>query len=198
MGCQLVCIGVADLLTGKLRKLLGVLCVGAVMPLCSQSASPQPASPQPAPAVSPLTVPEPPGTIASLLAKAKTYLGTVYRYGGMSPKGFDCSGFVSYVFSSVGVDLDRSSGSQARQGEPIDLAHIQPGDLLFFSTRGMRKGISHVGIYLGEGQFIHASSWGGRGKNCVKFGELASKYFAERLVSARRMVTQLTTDEKTP
>ena len=173
------------MLTLKLRKILWITCLGAMLPLHAlQAETPKEPADQ--------------GQIASLLAKAKTFLGRPYRYGGITPKGFDCSGFVRYVFSSMGVDLDRTSGSQAKQGDPIDLAHIQPGDLLFFSTRGMRKGISHVGIYLGEGQFIHASNWGGPGKRCVKLGELASSYFADRLVAVRRMVTDLAPESKTP
>ena len=131
-----------------------------------------------------------PGRIAFLLAEAKTYLGLPYRYGGVTPsKGFDCSGFVRFVFGSFGIDLNRSSGAQAKQGDPIALRDILPGDLLFFNTKGMRKGISHVGIYLGDGRCIHASSWGGPGMRCVRLGELASKYFADRLVSIRRVVT---------
>ena len=139
-----------------------------------------------------------PGRIAFLLAEAKTYLGLPYRYGGVSPKGFDCSGFVRFVFGSFGIDLSRSSGAQAKQGDPIALRDILPGDLLFFSTRGMRKGISHVGIYLGDGRFIHASSWGGPGMHCVRLGELASSYFAERLVSIRRVVAPPDAEPKTP
>jgi len=139
-----------------------------------------------------------PGRIAFLLAEAKTYLGLPYRYGGVSPKGFDCSGFVRFVFGSFGIDLSRSSGAQAKQGDPIALRDILPGDLLFFSTKGMRKGISHVGIYMGDGRFIHASSWGGPGMHCVRLGELASKYFADRLVSIRRVATPPEADPKTP
>jgi cell wall-associated NlpC family hydrolase len=159
-------------------------CLVAVVPLTGQTEEPKPAAE--------------PSQVSTLLDKAKALIGVHYRWGGVTPKGFDCSGFVRYVFGSMGIDLDRTSGSQARQGDPIDLAHIQPGDLLFFSTRGMRKGISHVGIYLGEGQFIHASNWGGPGKRCVRLGELATDYFADRLVAIRRVVTQLGPDPKTP
>jgi cell wall-associated NlpC family hydrolase len=165
------------LLMRKLRWFLLFVCLGVVAPLHAQAETTKESAE--------------PSQISSLLAKAKTYLGLPYRYGGMSPKGFDCSGFVRYVFGSMGIDLDRTSGSQAKQGDPIDLAHIQPGDLLFFSTRGMRKGISHVGIYLGEGRFIHASNWGGSGRHGVKLSELASNYFSDRLVAIRRVVTQL-------
>ena len=133
-----------------------------------------------------------PGLVTSLLDKAKAYLGTPYHYGGTTPKGFDCSGFVRFVFGSFGFGLDRSSYSQANQGEPVDLQQIQPGDLLFFRTRGNQNRVSHVGIYLGQGQFIHAGSWGGPGKRGVKIGELDSSYYANRLISARRVLTQPT------
>lgn len=133
------------------------------------------------------TKPEPPGLVASLLDKAKEYLGTPYRYGGTTPKGFDCSGFVRFVFGAFGLELDRSSVAQAGQGESVALDQIQPGDLLFFHTRGQKNRVSHVGIYLGGGQFIHAGSGGGPKTRCVKIGELDSSYYAQRLVSARRL-----------
>jgi cell wall-associated NlpC family hydrolase len=163
-----------------MKRFLLLACLGVMLPVCGQTAAP---APQPAPE---------PGQLSTLLAKAKACIGVPYRWGGMSTKGFDCSGFVRFVFGSCGIDLDRTSRSQAEQGDPIDLAKIQPGDLLFFSTQGMRKGISHVGIYLGEGQFIHAASWSGPRRGCVQLGQLASKYFADRLVAARRIVGQLT------
>jgi cell wall-associated NlpC family hydrolase len=130
----------------------------------------------------------PSGPTNSLLDRAKDFLGTPYRYGGRSPKGFDCSGFVSYVFDSFGIRLPRASVYQAKQGESIDLDEIQPGDLLFFKTRGKKNRISHVGIYLGEGQFIHAGSWGSRKSRCVKISDLDGSYYVQRLVSARRVL----------
>jgi len=156
-----------------MKSLAWMLCLGALLPLQAQPQGQAPAAKEPQ---------------AGMLTRAETCLGTPYRYGGTSRRGFDCSGFVKFVFSSVGIDLDRSSAAQAKQGEAVPLTQIQPGDLLFFNTRGLRKGISHVGIYLGEGQFIHASSWGGPGKRCVKMGELASSYFVNRLVAVRRVV----------
>jgi len=128
------------------------------------------------------------GLASSLLDRAKAFLGTPYRYGGRTPKGFDCSGFVSFVFESYGVSLPRSSVHQAKLGESVDLEEIQPGDLLFFKTRGKQNRISHVGIYLGEGQFIHAGSWGSRNSRCVKISELDGSYYVKRLASARRVL----------
>lgn len=163
------------MLTRTLKGFLWIVCLGALLPLHAQVEDSR-------------TEALEPGQLTSLLAKAKTYVGRPYRFGGSTPKGFDCSGFVRFVFGTVGIDLHRSSGDQAKQGDPIDVSKILPGDLLFFSTRGMRKGISHVAIYLGEGRFIHASNWGGPGKRCVRLGELASSYFSDRLVSVRRVI----------
>lgn len=167
------------MLTRKTTGLLVALCLGALLPVRAQDQEPRPEA-------------EHPGLVTSLLETAKTYLGTPYHYGGTTPKGFDCSGFVRFVFGTFGFGLDRSSSSQARQGDPVDLKQLQAGDLLFFQTRGARNGVSHVGIYLGGGQFIHAGSWGGPGKRGVKIGELDSSYYAKRLLSARRVLTQPT------
>ena len=172
-----------------LRRISWTLCLGALLPFAAQGGQSVPA-PQPASAARQAEAKpaDSPGLLGSLLDKAEDCLGIPYRRGGASPKGFDCSGFVRFVFGSVGIQLDRSSAAQAKQGEPIALAQIQPGDLLFFNTRGVRKGISHVGIYLGQGQFIHASSLRGPGTHCVKVANLAQEYFSRRLVAVRRVV----------
>jgi cell wall-associated NlpC family hydrolase len=161
------------------RVIVLSVCLGALLPSLAQD---QPAVPDV----------QTPGLVASLLDRAKAYLGTPYHYGGTTPKGFDCSGFVRFVFGTFGFGLDRSSFAQAKQGEPVDPKQIQPGDLLFFRTRGNQNRVSHVGIYLGGGQFIHAGSWGGPGQRGVKIGELDSSYYANRLISARRVLTQPT------
>lgn len=134
--------------------------------------------------------------VPSLLDKAKEYVGTPYRYGGASPTGFDCSGFVRFVFRAFGVQLNRSSRSQATQGEQVAPEKIEPGDLLFFRIGGKR--IGHVGIYLGGGQFIHAGSRGDSGSRGVKIARLDSSFYARRLVSARRVMTAHDGTDGTP
>jgi len=93
-----------------------------------------------------------------ILQFAKNYLGTRYRYGGMSPEGFDCSGFICYVYEqAVGKKLPRTARAQSTYGDIVQKNALLPGDLLFFDTAN-RGHVNHCGIYLGEGKFIHASS----------------------------------------
>jgi cell wall-associated NlpC family hydrolase len=105
-----------------------------------------------------------------------------YRRGGRAPDtGFDCSGFVQYVFAqALGIDLPDNSVSQAEAGLRVGRGELKTGDLVFFHTRG--KGISHVGIYLDNGRFIHSPSSGKR----VRVDELGDPYWAHRFVGARR------------
>jgi len=105
-----------------------------------------------------------------------------YRYGGRDPKtGFDCSGFVRYVFRhTAGTELPVDSASQYRAGLAVSRADLEVGDLVFFKTRGKR--VSHVGIYLGEGRFIHSPSTGKR----VSISRLDEKYWSRRYVGAKR------------
>jgi cell wall-associated NlpC family hydrolase len=108
-----------------------------------------------------------------------------YRRGGRMPTtGFDCSGFVHYVFAQVlGLDLPGDSASQYSSSMQIAREDMQAGDLVFFHTRGKR--VSHVGIYLGDGQFIHAPTTGER----VKVSKLSESYWSRRFVGARRPTT---------
>ncbi|HOO71168.1 MAG TPA: C40 family peptidase [Spirochaetota bacterium] len=94
----------------------------------------------------------------SILVTARKYLGTRYRRGGSSPSGFDCSGFVQYVFAKNGITLPRSAKNQFKAGRPINYEGMRPGDLLFFKID--RTSISHVAIYVGGNRFIHAPSSG--------------------------------------
>ena len=95
-----------------------------------------------------------------LVAQAKALVGTPYRYGGDSPRGFDCSGFVQYTHRKVGIDIPRTTRAQLKQSRTIKLARLQPGDLIFFRLSGRK--ISHVGIYIGNNRMIHAPSSGKR------------------------------------
>lgn len=125
-----------------------------------------------------------PGTIQSLLRYALDQDGTAYRRGGLTPEsGFDCSGFVRYVFDRVeGVTLPHSARAISRIGSRIKMAELRPGDLVFF--RFMRHTVSHVGIYLGDNRFIHASSIHTGG---VRISSLSSGYWTKRFVLARRL-----------
>jgi cell wall-associated NlpC family hydrolase len=131
------------------------------------------------------TAAAPPDPRQSLVAFALQLRDIRYRRGGRMPTtGFDCSGFVHYVFAQVlGLDLPGDSASQFASGTHVARADMQPGDLVFFHTRGKR--ISHVGIYLGDGQFIHAPTTGER----VKINNLGESYWSRRFAGARRPTT---------
>jgi len=121
------------------------------------------------------------GETPSAVRRALAYLGTRYRYGGSSSRGFDCSGFTSYIYRRHGINLPHSASAQYRIGKPVSRSELQSGDLVFFRTRGQR--ISHVGIYIGNGKFVHASSARGR----VRIDTLDSGYYKQRYVGARRI-----------
>ena len=118
---------------------------------------------------------------SALVAQASKYIGTRYVYGGTSPSGFDCSGLVQYSLRKLGVSISRSSSSQYGYGTAVSKANLQPGDLVFFS-RG--KGISHVAIYAGNGQVIHAPRAGKR----VCYQSLASLSGSLKYVGAKRVL----------
>ncbi len=115
-------------------------------------------------------------------ALARSYLGTPYVYGGASPDGFDCSGLVFHVYREVGVSLPRTAGAQASAGRHVNRTSLLPGDLVFFRTRGTR--ISHVGIYVGEGRFVHAPSSG----KTVRVDSLDDPWWLRRYAGARRVL----------
>ncbi len=122
-------------------------------------------------------------TAQDAIDQAMDLLGIRYRRGGTSPEaGFDCSGFVSHVFrEGLGLILPRSSKEMSRSGEVIGQEELRPGDLVFFNT--MRKAFSHVGIYLGDNQFVHAPRSGGR----VRIEDLRDGYWIKRFNGARRI-----------
>ena len=116
----------------------------------------------------------------SVQETAQQYLGVPYRFGGATPQGFDCSGFVMYVFQKHGVKLPRTADVQYTVGRIIDKKTLQPGDVVFFTT--YEKGASHEGIYLGQERFVHASSSRG-----VMISSLSESYWKTRYLGARRM-----------
>lgn len=119
-----------------------------------------------------------------IVATAKEYLGTPYVWGGTSPKGFDCSGFVYYVYQQYGYQLQRRASLQyANNGVSVSKSQLQPGDLVFFSDSV--DPIGHVGMYIGNGYFIHASS----GKGCVCITALeGSSYYVNHYAGAKRII----------
>jgi cell wall-associated NlpC family hydrolase len=115
---------------------------------------------------------------------AERYLGITYVYGGSSASGLDCSGFTVIVFNELGVKLPRVSRDQFNAGSPVARENLLEGDLVFFDTTG--QGVSHVGIYLSDGEFIHAASNPGK----VIKSKLEEKYYAQRYLGARRVLGQ--------
>lgn len=116
-----------------------------------------------------------------ILELAKKYLGVRYVYGGRSPRGFDCSGFTSYVYEKVGIDLNRTASTQLKDGVAVTKEGMQIGDLVFF-RQGTSRPASHVGIYVGNNQIIHAGSKG------IAYTDLDSKYCAKYFLCARRVI----------
>jgi len=117
----------------------------------------------------------------TIIDSAKKYIGTRYNYGGTGANGFDCSGFVQRVFGENGITLPHSSEAQLKK---INLEEALPGDLVFF--RIYRKRVSHVGIFMGDGKFIHSPS---RGKR-VSVADMNMPYWARRFAGAGRVLDQ--------
>lgn len=122
-----------------------------------------------------------PSASNDVIRTAYAYRGVPYRYGGTGRSGFDCSGFTSHVYGNKGVALPHSAAEQYHRGAKVARKGMKAGDLVFFSTT--RRGISHVGIYAGNGKFVHASSGGGR----VRVDTLDSGYYRSRFRGARRV-----------
>ncbi len=120
----------------------------------------------------------PPSPYTGVVAIAMQYLGVPYVWGGASPAGFDCSGLVMYVYSQVGVSLPHYTGAQWNAGVPVSRSDLEPGDLVFFD------GLGHVGIYIGEGEFIHAPQTG----DVVKISSLGETWYAATYDGARRII----------
>ncbi len=147
--------------------------------LCIQSVALAAPSPQESPASVTSVVP---AALHPAVELAKTMIGIPYRWAGADPlSGFDCSGLVYYVFNQLQVRLPRVPRELFHRTEQIGRSELQPGDLLFFHTFAR---LSHVGIYIGEGRFIHAPR---RGKN-VTIESIDSKYYQKRYAGARRVM----------
>lgn len=117
-----------------------------------------------------------------VLKTAKNNLGVPYLWGGASPGGFDCSGFTSYVLQKNGINVPRTTALQYNSGIVVSKSNLKQGDLVFFTT--YKPGPSHVGIYLGNNQFIHASSGAGK----ITISDLNNTYYAPRFIGARRII----------
>lgn len=119
----------------------------------------------------------------ALIATAEGYLGVPYVYGGSTPAGFDCSGFMQYVYNQHGITLHRTAALQyANDGTAVSKSNLQPGDLVFFSSS--EKAIGHVGMYIGDDRMIHASSGAGK----VIISNITSNYYVTNYVGAKRVL----------
>lgn len=181
---------------GDPRRLAGVILLTGLATACAHRApmSPEP-FPRPAAAGKPLEPGCSPSDIGcapsaqhsailigpAVVAAALKLRGAPYAPGGSTPEGFDCSGFVQYVFASEGIELPRTVREQFLATTEINRASVAAGDLLFFRTSGPRA--SHVGIAIGDGTFVHAPS----SRGVVRVETLASVYWRDRLASARRV-----------
>ncbi|WP_425517512.1 C40 family peptidase [Paenibacillus agaridevorans] len=118
-----------------------------------------------------------------LMESVNEVIGSPYKWGGTTVKGFDCSGFILHIFNQFDVKLPRTSSSQADTGIEVAKGKLREGDLVFFNTSG--KGISHAGIYIGEGKFAHSSTSRG-----VTISKLSDDYYKKRYVTARRVISE--------
>ena len=121
------------------------------------------------------------GSSSSIVSVAQNYMGVPYVWGGTSPSGFDCSGFTQYVFRQCGYSINRTADAQYSNGSYVSYDSLQAGDLVFFANTYSASGITHVGIYIGGGQFIHAANGG------VKISSLSESYYSSRYYGARRI-----------
>jgi murein DD-endopeptidase len=141
-----------------------------------------------APPPAPVTAPAPAAPSAqfatrgaAIAAVAASLVGTPYHFGGADVSGFDCSGLALYAHARVGVMIPRSAAEQERAARAVPLAQLAPGDLVFFHIHA--RGVDHVGIYAGDGRFIHAP----RAGLAVTYANLGSSFYAQHLYSAGRL-----------
>lgn len=124
---------------------------------------------------------------ASVVALARQYIGCPYSYGASGPNAFDCSGFTSFIYKKMGISIPRGASGQYKAGTPVSRENIQPGDLVFIADPAYTAGypVSHVGIYIGNGQFIHASSYRGEG---ITISNIFTGHYGTYYAGARRFV----------
>lgn len=118
-----------------------------------------------------------------IVTVAKHYLGTPYRYGGSTPDGFDCSGYILFLFQKFGKDLPRTADQQATVGKQVNMGDLKPGDIIFFATTD-EPTISHTGLYIGNWLFIHASSSAKK----VIISNLSEPYWQKSFRGARQIL----------
>jgi cell wall-associated NlpC family hydrolase len=135
--------------------------------------------PKPAPPVAPAKAE------TSIVDKALSWLGISYRFGGNGKKGFDCAGLVKRVFGDSGVKLPRTAADQFREGVVVAFSDLKPGDLVFFRNT-YKRGISHVGIYIGEALFVHAAST----RRSVVVDRIDLPYYLTRFAGGRRVTEE--------
>ena len=120
--------------------------------------------------------------VDALIRTARSYIGVPYKFGGSTPKAFDCSGYLQYVFAQNGISIPRTADEQYKLGRrTTSNSQLEPGDLVFFTT--YEPGASHCGIYLGDGEFIHAASSTG-----VRIDALSNSYWAPRYLGGKHIV----------
>ncbi len=152
---------------GRRARRLAALTIVTLMAACTPFQRETPDSPAASPGA------------AALLA-AQSRIGTPYRYGGSGPEAFDCSGLVAYSYQQAGVTVPRTAAQQYALARPVRRAELRAGDLVFFRLSG--RNVSHVGIYAGDGQFVHAPQTGG----LVRTASLDDEWYRERYAGAGR------------
>ncbi len=164
--------------------------VTATATTSTTTAPPPTAAPEsPAPPLSSAAVANREQLLASVIATARQEMGRRYQYGGRGgEQGFDCSGLIQYAYGQHGIALPRTSAEQANQGDAQErsVAVLEPGDLLTFATQG--RGVSHVGMYLGDGRFIHSASSGGVQESVLSPDDPYGAWWYKRWVGVRRVI----------
>ncbi|MCR1649523.1 NlpC/P60 family protein, partial [Clostridioides difficile] len=122
------------------------------------------------------------GKAKELISIAKSKLGCKYVWGATGPNTFDCSGFTQWCYKKIGINIPRVSRGQGKAGKAVSKGSLQPGDLVFFSSKGANGTIDHVGMFIGNGEFIHSPHTG----DVVKISKLSGSYYTKNYVTARR------------